>query len=139
MSPAATSKALTDDSVTFQWFVEECYLPMRQETWSPAYRKINSYEIKHYLVEHFGRIPLGQLGTFEIQVWLNKLATRYSQSVVRHCHINIRSITHMAVKLNFLVQRSGRGCHHAADQTGREAADDAAADSCAHRWYSRSA
>ena len=100
--PAATSKALTDDSVTFQWFVEERYLPMRQGAWSPAYRKINSYEIKHYLVEHFGRIPLGQLGTFEIQVWLNKLATRYSQSVVRHCHINIRSITHMAVKLNFL-------------------------------------
>ena len=75
---------------------------MRQGAWSPAYRRINTYEINHYLVEHFGRIPLGQLGTFEIQVWLNKLATRYSQSVVRHCYINIRSITHMAEKLNFL-------------------------------------
>ena len=100
--PAATSKTVANDSVTFQWFVEERYLPMRQGAWSPAYRKINTYEIKHYLVEHFGRIPLNQLGTFEIQVWLNKLATRYSQSVVRHCHINMRSITHMAVKLNFL-------------------------------------
>lgn len=100
--PGATSKPVPDDSVTFQWFVEERYLPMRQGAWSPTYRKINTYEIKHYLVEHFGRIPLGQLGTFEIQVWLNKLAMRYSQSVVRHCHINIRSITHMALKLNFL-------------------------------------
>ncbi len=102
--PAATSRSVPNDSVTFQWFVEERYLPMRQGSWSPAYRKINSYEIGHYLVDHFGRIPLGQLGTFEIQVWLNKLAGRYSQSVVRHCHINIRSIMHVAVKLNFLTK-----------------------------------
>jgi hypothetical protein len=66
---------------------------MRQGAWSPAYRRIDSYEINHYLVEHFGRIPLGQLGTFEIQVWLNKLATMCSQSLVRHCYVNIRSIT----------------------------------------------
>jgi len=59
-------------------------------------------EIKHYLVQYFGRIPLSQLGTFEIQVWLNKLATKYSQSVVRHSHINIRSIMQTAKKLNFL-------------------------------------
>jgi hypothetical protein len=73
--------SIADDSATFRWFVGERYIPMRQGAWSPAYRKINTYEIKHYLVEHFGRIPLGQLGTFEIQVWLNKLAGQYSQSV----------------------------------------------------------
>jgi integrase len=100
--PAKTIPAISDDSATFRWFVEERYIPMRQGAWSPAYRKINTYEIKHYLVEHFGRIPLGQLGTFEIQVWLNKLAGEYSQSVVRHCYANIRSITHMAKKLSFL-------------------------------------
>jgi len=80
---------------------------MRQGAWSPAYRRINSYEINHYLVEQFGRIPLGQIGTFEIQVWLNKLATMYSQSVVRHCYVNIRSITRMAKKLNFLATDPG--------------------------------
>jgi integrase len=45
---------------------------------------------------------LCQLGTFEIQVWLNKLATQYSQSVVRHCHINIRSILQMAKTMKFV-------------------------------------
>lgn len=64
--PAATSKPVPDSSVTFQWFVEERYLAMRQGSWSPAYRKINTYEINHYLVEPFGRIPLAQVGTFEI-------------------------------------------------------------------------
>jgi integrase len=105
--PAKMAGAIEDDSVTFRWFVGERYLPMREGAWSPAYRRINSYEINHYIVEHFGRIPLGQLGTFEIQVWLNKLATMYSQSVVRHCYVNIRSITRMAKKLNFLTADPG--------------------------------
>jgi integrase len=100
--PAKITPGISDDSATFRWFVEERYIPMRQGSWSPAYRKINTYEIKHYLVGHFGRVPLIQLGTFEIQVWLNNLATKYSQSVVRHCYSNIRSITHLAKKLNFL-------------------------------------
>ena len=100
--PAKTATPTASDSATFRWFVEERYIPMRQGAWSPAYRKINTYEIKHYLVGHFGRVPLMQLGTFEIQVWLNNLATKYSQSVVRHCYSNIRSITHMAKKMNFL-------------------------------------
>jgi integrase len=47
---------------------------------------------------------MGQLGTFEIQVWLNKLATKFSQSVVRHCYANIRSIMHMAKKMNFVTK-----------------------------------
>jgi integrase len=102
--PARTSSAIPDESVTFRWFVEERYIPMREGTWSPAYRKIHTYEIKHYLVEHFGRIALGQLGTFEIQVWLNKLATQYSQSVVRHCYVNIRAISHMAKKQKYLAE-----------------------------------
>ncbi len=60
--PAKTADATADDSATFRWFVEERYIPMRQGAWSPAYRKINTYEIKHYLVDHFGRVPLAQAG-----------------------------------------------------------------------------
>ena len=80
---------------------------MREGAWCPANRRINSYEINHYLVEHFGRIPLGSLGTFEIQVWLSKLATIYSQPAVRHCCVNIRSITRKAKRLNFLATDPG--------------------------------
>lgn len=103
-APAKVVPGISTQSVTFRWFVEERYLPMRQGSWSPAYSKTNTYEIKHYLVEHFGRVPLDQLGTFEIQVWLNNLAKTYSQSVVRHCYANIRSITHMATKLNLMTK-----------------------------------
>jgi hypothetical protein len=106
--PAKTSTAISDDSATFRWFVEERYLPMRQGAWSPAYRKTNTYEIQHYLVAQFGRVPLRQLGTFEIQVWLNGLAEKgYSQSVVRHCFSNIRAITHLAKKQKYLSEDPG--------------------------------
>jgi len=92
-----------DDSVTFRWFVGERYIPMRQGGWSPAYKKTNTYQLGHYLVSHFGDEPLRNLSTFSIQVWLNGLAERYSESVVRQCFSNVRAITHMARKQKYLV------------------------------------
>jgi hypothetical protein len=106
--PARTSTAIPDDSVTFRWFVQERYIPMRQGSWSPAYKKTNTYEIEHYLISHFGRLRLRELGTFEIQVWLNGLAEKgYSQSVVRHCFSNIRAITYLAKKQKYLADDPG--------------------------------
>jgi len=51
----------------------------------PAYKKTNTYNLEHYLIERFGDLPLRNLNTFEIQVWLNKLVEEkdYSESVVR--------------------------------------------------------
>jgi integrase len=99
----------SDDSVTFRWFVRERYIPMRRGSWSPAYRKTNTYNLEHYLIEHFGDLPLRNLSTFEIQVWLNNLAGEkdYSQSVVGSCFSNIRAITHLARKQKFLAEDPG--------------------------------
>jgi integrase len=106
--PARTTAVLPDDSATFRWFVQERYIPMRQGGWSPAYKKTNTYEIEHYLVSHFGRVPLRELGTFEIQIWLNGLAEKgYSQAVVRHCFSNIRAIICLAKKQKYLSEDPG--------------------------------
>ena len=51
-----------DETVTFRCFVEMRCLPIQGDTRSLAYRKINTLRIKHYLVQHFGRIPLNQIG-----------------------------------------------------------------------------
>jgi hypothetical protein len=53
--PAKSSRILPDGSVTFPWFVEERYIPMRQGGWSPAYKKINTYELEHYLWDEIFR------------------------------------------------------------------------------------
>lgn len=97
-----------DDSVTFRWFVEERYIPMRRGRWSPAYKKTNTYHLQHYLVSHFRDRSLGQLSPFEIQVWLNGLAEQgYSGSVVRQCFSNMRAITRMARKQKLLAEDPG--------------------------------
>ena len=106
--PTRVPTAIDADSLTFQWFVQQRYIPMRQGAWSPAYKKTNTYEIEHYLVSHFGRLRLRELGTFEIQVWLNGMAEKgYSESVVRHCFSNIRSITRLAKKQKYLADDPG--------------------------------
>jgi hypothetical protein len=97
-----------DDSLTFRWFVEERYIPMRQGKWSPACRETNTYQLKHYLTSQFGDLPLKALNTFGIQVWLNGMAEKeYSESVVRYCFTNVRAITHMAKKQKFLAEDPG--------------------------------
>lgn len=98
-----------DDSVTFRWFVNERYIPMRCGSWSPTYKRTNTYNLEHYLIEHFGDLFLRKLTTFEIHVWLNNLADEkeYSESVVRSCFNNFRAITHLARKQKFLADDPG--------------------------------
>jgi integrase len=91
-----------DDSVTFGWFVKEKYIPMRRGQWRPATQQKTEFEIGKYLIENFESIPIREIGLFELQVHLNKLAEIYSESIVRHAFVNIRSIMRLARKLKFL-------------------------------------
>ncbi len=102
--PGKPAALPTDDSVTFGWFVRQRYVPMRQGQWSPAYRQTNGYGIEHYLVSRFGETPLRDLSTFEIQVYLNQLAEKYSESVVHQTFTNARAILRLARKLKYLVE-----------------------------------
>lgn len=95
---------LADDSVTFKWFVEERYFPMRRGRWRPATRKSTEFEIKRYLVGKFGAVPLRELDPFQLQIWLNKLAEKFSDTIVRHAYVNLRAILKMARKLKFLAE-----------------------------------
>jgi integrase len=93
-----------DDSVTFAWFARERYVPMREGNWSPAYRETNGYAIEHYLILRFGNTPLREMNTFEMQVYLNRLAERYSDAVVHQTFTNVRAIMKLARKQKFLVE-----------------------------------
>jgi integrase len=104
MVPGKPAALPTDESVTFAWFVRQRYVPMRLGRWSPAYRRTNSYAIDHYLVSRFGDTPLRDLSTFEIQVYLNQLAEKYSESVVHQAFTNVRAIMHLARKQKYVVE-----------------------------------
>jgi hypothetical protein len=70
------------------------------------------FEIGKYLVENFRNVPIKELGLFELQVHLNKLAETYSESIVRHAFVNICSITtvRLNVEENQLVNVFGEFC-----------------------------
>jgi len=91
-----------DDSVTFGWFVAERYLPMRRGQWRPATEQKTEFEINKYLVRSIKDEPLRRIGTFELQMILNRLARTYSESIVKHAYVNLRSIMRMAQKLKFI-------------------------------------
>jgi len=103
----ATSAPRSDNSVTFEWFVTERYLPMRRGQWRQATKDKTEFEIRRYLVLRFKDMPLNKIGTFEIQMMLNDLAQGFSESIVKHAYANIRSITRMAKKLKFIVDDPG--------------------------------
>lgn len=96
-----------DDSVTFDWFVREKYLPIRRGRWRRATRDKTEHEINKYLVEKFKNVALRNIGLFELQVHLNELAEKYSESVVKHTFVNARSIMRMAQKLKFISDNPG--------------------------------
>jgi integrase len=104
---SAAAPMACDDSVTFRWFVEERFLPMRCGQWRPATKKTTEYEIERYLVSTLGTKPLRTLNTFDLQVVLNKLAQNYSDSVVRHAYVNLKAILRTARKLKFLIDDPG--------------------------------
>ena len=97
----------SDDSVTFDWFVSERYLPMRRGQWRPATKDKTEYEIKKYLISRLKDMPLRKIGTFELQMLLNDLAREFSESIVKHAYVNVRSIMRMAQKLKFIVENPG--------------------------------
>lgn len=96
-----------DDSVTFGWFVKEKYLPIRRGGWRPATKEKTEFEINKYLVKEFENVPLRTVGLFELQKLLNDLAENYSESVVKHAFVNLRSIMKLAQKLRFISDNPG--------------------------------
>ena len=91
-----------DDTVTFEWFVKEKYLPLRRGKWGTATKKKSEHEINHYLVERLKGVPLRDVGLFELQTLLNNLAEKFSESIVKHAFVNLRSIMKVAKKLKVL-------------------------------------
>ena len=96
-----------DDSVTFSWFVTEKYFPMRRGQWRPATKQKTEFEINRYLVERFKNVPLRNVGLFEMQTLLNGLAENYSESIVKHAFVNLRSIMRTAQKLKIISENPG--------------------------------
>jgi len=107
---AATQKHQpVGDSLTFEWFTKERFLPMRVPQWAPSTRETNLGIMENHILPRLGSISLAALEKFHCQMLLNELATKgYSFSVVDHSRIMVKAILEEAVDSDLIGKNPAR-------------------------------
>jgi len=104
-APAVPSD-VAPHQLTLSWFVGNRYLPMM--VCRATTKRKTEYEIRRYVLPRFGERLLKDIGLFELQTHLNKLAETFSNSVVRHTFVNMRAIFNLAADLEFIPKSPAR-------------------------------
>ena len=102
----SVSTEVAPKHLTLKWFVDNRHLPMM--ACRATTKKKTAYDIRRYLLPKFGDKLLKDIGLFELQAHLNKLAETFSSSVVRHAYVNLRAIFNNAVELDFIGKSPAR-------------------------------
>ena len=100
----AGGRVLNDGAATFEWFVRNRYLPLRQGDWRPETAKEKTAQIEIDLIQKFGTEPLESIDKFALQTHVNDLARRYSQDRVKQARSYLKSIFDEAIEQEFLVK-----------------------------------
>ncbi|MGH9615898.1 MAG: tyrosine-type recombinase/integrase [Acidobacteriaceae bacterium] len=95
-------KVVDDRTVTFGWFLEERYFPVKRGRWRPATKRTAEYEIRRHLLSRFKEKPMCEVTYFDLQLVLNQLAEGYAESTVKHIYAYSKGIMRMARKLKFV-------------------------------------
>jgi integrase len=98
--------ARQDDSVSFEWFWKNRFLPLK--TWRRSTRDAVVYVMDHHVLPRFGRTRLCDLRKFDLQTQVNSLAQKYSKSVVDKARTWIRAILEEAVDQEYLQKNPAR-------------------------------
>ncbi|WP_433983825.1 hypothetical protein RBB78_24420 [Tunturiibacter empetritectus] len=95
-------------SVTFEWFVNNRYLPLKEGDWREETAKIKKYMIQADLVDAFRDYRLENFDKVILQAHLNKLAKLHSRDRVLQIRSYMRAIFAEAVDQAFLPKDPAR-------------------------------
>ena len=76
------NRIMNDGSVTFAWFVNNRFIPLKESVWKEETAKIKKLLIQRDLTDVLGDIPLVNFDKFSLQLHLNKLAATKSKDRV---------------------------------------------------------
>ncbi len=93
---------MNDGSVTFEWFVRNRFLPLKEAAWKEETAKTKKLLIERDLIDDLGEIPLTNFDKFSLQVHLNKLASTRSKDRVLQMRAYLRDIFAEAADRDFL-------------------------------------
>jgi integrase len=102
-----SGKTATPDDVTFQWFVDNRWLPLVDGGWKASTAATNK-DILARIAAKFGPTPIADLDLVAMQSWLNALAAKFSRSLVWHIRTFLKAICAEAVDQEFLARDPAR-------------------------------
>ena len=86
-----------DPNVTFGWYTRNRYLVNHRSSWRPATLHSTTKHLELYVLPTLGGRPLGEIERHECSLLLERLAAKYSKSVVAYCKVRMKSILEEAV------------------------------------------
>jgi integrase len=95
-------------SVTFDWFVQNRYLPLKEADWKEETAKTKKYLIQADLVDAFTDVRLENIDKLALQTHLNQMAKTRSRDRVLQARAYMRAIFAEAVEQDFLPKDPAR-------------------------------
>ncbi|HVU47935.1 MAG TPA: tyrosine-type recombinase/integrase [Terracidiphilus sp.] len=100
--------SVVNGAVTFEWFVKNRYLPLKEGDWREETAKIKKYLIQADLVDVFGDYRLENFDKVILQTHLNRLAKIHSRDRVLQIRSYMRAIFAEAVDQDFIPKDPAR-------------------------------
>jgi integrase len=92
------------DQTTLGGFIEKRWKPLHEGDWrEESTRPANELFLK-VICERFGKTPVKDLDSVELQEWINELARKRSQTVVLHVRTLLKSICNEAMEQEYLTK-----------------------------------
>jgi len=104
----SANRIMNDGSVTFAWFVNNRFIPLKEAAWKEETAKIKKLLTRRDLTNVLGDVPLVNFDKFSLQLHLNKLASTRSKDRVLQMRAYLRDIFAEAVDQDFLVKDPAR-------------------------------
>jgi integrase len=101
-------KSTINGAVTFGWFVNHRYLPLKEADWREETAKVKKHIIKADLIDEFHDVRLENIDKFTLQTHLNKLAKSRSKDRVLQIRAYMKAIFAEAVDQDFLAKDPAR-------------------------------
>jgi len=95
-------QSVVNGSITFEWFVNNRYLPLKEADWREETAKVKKHLIQADLVDTFGDARLENIDKFALQTHLNRLAQTRSRDRVLQVRAYLQAIFAEAVDQDFI-------------------------------------
>ena len=95
-------QSVVNGAVTFEWFVNNRYVPLKEADWREETAKVKKHLIQADLVDTFGDARLENIDKFSLQAHLNRLAHTRSRDRVLQVRAYMQAIFAEAVDQDFI-------------------------------------